>query len=98
MARYKSYDLKQAKLIPVSYADQVLPGTFEYALDNLVEHHLDMSVFDERYCNDDTGREAYDPRVLLKIVIYGYYKGLISSRRIEEACQRNVVFMALSAD
>jgi hypothetical protein len=34
--------------------------------------------------------------VLLKVVLYGYYKGLISSRRLAEACQRNVVFMALS--
>ena len=46
MARYKPYDLKQDKFIPVSYADQVLAGTFEHALNDLVENHLDMSVFD----------------------------------------------------
>jgi hypothetical protein len=32
------------------------------------------------------------------VVLYGYYRGIISSRRIAEACRRNVVFMALSAD
>ena len=32
--------------------------------------------------NDDTGRLAYDPAVLLKIVLYGYYKGIVSSRRL----------------
>src|SRR5258706_11212897 len=57
-----------------------------------------MSVFEARYRNDDGGRPAYDPKVLLKIVLYGYYKGIVSSRRLEEACRRNVVFMALSAD
>jgi hypothetical protein len=41
---------------------------------------------------------AYDPKVLLKVVVYGYYRGFVSSRRIAEACCRNVMFMALSAD
>jgi transposase len=98
MARYKAYDLNQAKMIPLTYADQVVEGSFEYALNEIVEEHLDMSVFDKRYRNDETGRPAYDPRVLLKVVLYGYYKGLISSRMLAEACRRNVVFMALSAD
>ncbi len=75
-----------------------LPGSFEYALNEIVEEHLDLSMFERRYRNDDTGRLAYDPKVLLKIVLYGYYKGLVSSRKVEEACRRNVVFMALSAD
>ena len=98
MARYKPYNLKQDKFIPIAYADQILPGSFEHTLNELVEHQLDLSVFEKRYRNDETGRLAYDPAVLLKIVLYGYYKGIISSRRLEEACRRNVVFMALSAD
>jgi len=71
MARYKPYDLKQDKLIPLSYADQVLPGSFEFTLNELVEHHLDLTAFEARYRNDETGRLAYDPAVLLKIVLYG---------------------------
>ncbi len=98
MARYKPYELKQDKMIPLWYADQVLPGSFEYALNEIVEEHLDLSVFEKRYRNDRTGRLAYDPKVLLKIVLYGYSKGIVSSRKLEEACRRNVVFMALSAD
>ena len=98
MARYKHYDLNQSKMIPLSYADQIVEGSFEYALNEIVEEHLDLSVFEHRYHNDETGRSAYDPRVLLKVVLYGYYRGVISSRRLAEACRRNVVFMALSAD
>ncbi len=98
MARYKAYNLKQDKMIPLSYADQIVPGSFEHALNEIVEEHLDLTVFEARYRNDQTGRLAYDPKVLLKIVLYGYYKGMVSSRRLEEACRRNVVFMALSAD
>jgi len=98
MARYQPYDLNQDKLIPVRYRDQILPGSFEYALNEIVEEHIDLAPFAARYANDDTGRLAYDPAVLLKIVLYGYYKGIVSSRRLAEACERNVQFMALSAD
>ena len=98
MPKYKPYDLNQTKMIPLSYADQVVEGSFEYALNEIVEEHLDLSVFEHRYHNDATGRSAYDPKVLLKVVLYGYYRGFVSSRRIAEACRRNVVFMALSAD
>lgn len=98
MARYKPTSYDQDKFIPVSFRDQILPGTFEYTLCEVIDHHVDLSVFDARYANDDTGRWAYNPAVLLKIVLYGYYKGIISSRKLEEACGRNVTFMALSAD
>ena len=98
MARFKAYDLNQAKMIPISYSDQIVEGSFEHALNEIVEEHLDLSVFEQRYTNDATGRLAYDPKVLLKIVLYGYYKGVISSRALAEGCRRNVVFMALSAD
>src|SRR6187401_21548 len=85
-------------MIPISYSDQVVDGSFEHALNEIVEDHLDLSAFERRYANDATGRLAYDPKVLLKIVLYGYYKGIISSRALAEACRRNVIFMALSAD
>lgn len=98
MAKYKPYDLNQAKMIPLCYADQIVEGSFEYALNEIVEEHLDLAPFDKRYCNDETGRPAYDPRILLKVVLYGYYKGIISSRMLAEACTRNIIFMALSAD
>ena len=40
-------------------------GSFEYALNEIVEEHLDLSVFEWRYRNDETGRLAYDPKMLL---------------------------------
>jgi transposase len=98
MARYKPYDVHQDKFIPVSFRDQILPGSFEYSLNEIVDEHIDLAPFAARYTNDETGRLAYDPAVLLKIVLYGYYKGIVSSRRLAEACERHVVFMALSAD
>ena len=98
MARYKAVDSHLSKLLPVKFSEQIVPGSFEYALNWLVDHEIDLSVFDGRYCNDDAGAAAYHPGVLLKIVLLGYARGLTSSRSIERACRENVVFMALSGD
>jgi len=98
LARYKPYSYAQGKFISVFFAKQILPGTFEYTLNHLIDNELDISIFDIRYRNDDTGATAYDPRILLKIVLYAYSRGIVSSRKIAQACSENVVFMALSAD
>ena len=98
MARYKEYDYRQGKFIPISFDKQILPGTFEYTLNYLIDNELDLSVFDARYRNDDTGAPAYDPAILLKIILYAYSRGITSSRTIEQCCKENIVFMALSCD
>lgn len=98
MARYKHYDYGQTKLLPISYARQILPGSFEYTLSYLIDNKIDLSVFDDRYQNDETGAPAYDPALLLKIVLFAYSKGITTSRQIAALCREHVVFMALSAD
>ncbi len=98
MAKYKRYDYSQSVLIPVSLQEQLVPGTLEFAIDALVERRMDMSVFDANYQNDETGRSAYDPKVLLKVVLLAYSRGLTSSRQIERACCENVLFMAMSCN
>lgn len=98
MGRYKDYNYDQMKMIPVSFDRQILPGSFEYSLAYLIDHELDLTAFDRQYRNDDQGRPAYDPRLLLKIVILAYSKGITSSRHIEGLCRENITFMALSAD
>ena len=96
MAKYKHYDYSQNSLIPVNLEEQLIPGTLEFAIHHLVESRMDTSIFDDRYKNDEVGRCAYDPKVLLKVVLFGYSRGLITSRKIERACKENVTFMALS--
>lgn len=96
MARFKAYDYNQLMMVPVSLEQQLVPGTLEYAIHRLVQERLDTSEFDAEYRNDETGRTAYDPKVLLKIVLLGYARGMMSSRKIERACQENILFMALA--
>ena len=55
-------------------------------------------TFDDWYHNDKSGAAAYSPSVMLKIILYSYSRGLISSRRIAQACEENIVLMSLSGD
>jgi transposase len=98
MAKYKKYSYDQARFIPIHFDKQILPGTFEYSLSYLIDNEIDLSLFDSRYNNDETGAPAYDPAILLKIVLYAYSRGIVSSRKIARCCQENIIFMALSAD
>jgi transposase len=98
VARYKSYSYAQGKFIPVYFEKQIIPGTFEYSLNHLVDHELDLSIFDNRYRNEETGATAYDPKILLKIILFAYSRGITTSRRIAQACEENIIFMALSCD
>jgi transposase/IS5 family transposase len=96
MGKYKHYDYSQNVMIPVSLDEQLIPGTLEFAIHALAENRMDMSIFEGRYNNDETGRWAYDPKILLKVVLLAYSRGLMTSRKIEGACRENVTFMALS--
>lgn len=98
MPKFIDYNYDQMKMLAVSYAKQILPGTFESSLMYLIDEKLDLTVFHTRYNNDDTGRPAYDPAILLKIVLLAYSRGITSSRQIERLCRENVLFMAISAD
>ena len=86
-----------AKLLPVVFEDQVLPGSFAHALVYLLDR-IDLSAFEARYRNEDGGASAYHPRVVLKIVLLAYSRGVVHSRRIEALCRRDVQFMAASGD
>jgi transposase len=98
MAKFIPYDYNQNAMVVVNFQDQIQPGTFEHALHYLIEHKLDLSVFDPEYRNDDNGRPAYDPAILLKIILFAYSKGITSSREIEWCCKSNITFKALSCD
>ena len=96
MAKYKPSNEDQMVMLPISLQDQLVPGTLEHTIHQLVEENIDLSVFDERYNNDETGAAAIHPKILLKVILLAYAKGMISSRQIERACHENILFIALS--
>ncbi len=98
MPKFIPYDPNQSKMVVINYSDQLQAGTFEFAINHIIDHKLDLTVFHPRYQNDDGGRPAYDPAILLKIILFAYSKGITSSREIQWCCETNIIFKALSCD
>ncbi len=96
MAKFKPLNEDQLVMLPISLQDQLVPGTLEHTISQLVDKHIDLSVFNERYNNDETGATAIHPKILLKVILLAYARGMISSRLIERACHENIIFIALS--
>ena len=58
MARYKPQD-RNSLLLPVVLSEQIVPGSFAFALNYLVDHELDLSALDAQFKNDEVGASAY---------------------------------------
>jgi transposase len=97
MARFKHTDNSQGMFLTVNLSEQLLPGTFEWTLDYLI-NRMDLSLFEQNYNNDEMGAAAYPPKVLLKIIMYCYSIGILSSRPMEKACKTNIIVKALAED
>lgn len=98
MPKFIPYNLNQDAMVVINFADQLQSGTFEHALAYLIDERLDLSCFSEGLTNDEGGRSAYDPAIMLKIILFAYSKGITSSREIAWCCQTNIIFKALSCD
>lgn len=98
MPKFIPYDPNQSVMVVINYSDQLQPGTFEFAINHIIDNKLDLTIFHPRYQNDGGGRPAYDPAILLKIILFAYSKGITSSREIQWCCESNIIFKALSCD
>jgi transposase len=100
MAKYRTTDAAagQGLFLSVNLREQLLPDSFEYMLNEIIGSKIDLSVFDKKYKNDLSGASAVPPSVLLKLIIYGYHNGCISSRKIYELNNKNIIAKALTGD
>ena len=97
-----AYDYKvplrdQLFLLPPSIADWLPEKHLVWFVLDVVAV-VDLSAFHARHPNDGAGRAAYDPEMMLALLLYGYCRGLRSSRRIEAACRADLAFRAICAD
>jgi len=98
MARYKETEKGQGLFLTVNLSEQLVPGTYEHTLNYVIDNKLDLSIFDRKYHNDYTGAPAIEPRILLKIILYCYSIGVISSRKIARLCKTHMIVKALAED
>ena len=91
---FKDYSPKQILLLPPSLEEMIDP-THPVRVVNQVIDSLDIDVLIKKYKGG--GSSSYHPRLLLKVLVYGYLTNQYSSRKIEQATKQNVHFMWLSA-
>ena len=87
----QSDDHMQSICLPNSLEANLMPGSLTFALDTMVDASMTMSIFDRRFHNG--GRAS---KVLVKVILLAYCRGITSSRQIEAACRDNIAFMALA--
>lgn len=96
MAKYKHNNRNQIEMRMIDFTEQLVEGTLEHTIDYLLEKRIDLGDFDEMFHNNTNGAPAYNPKILLKVILYAYANGILGSRKIEKACEQNIIFMTLS--
>lgn len=96
MANFKEDNIRQQTLLNVDFLEVLGTDTFEYSLYQLLEREELLSAFIAQYRNHHSGRKAYHPAMLLRVIFFAYYRGITSSRVIESLCKTDLKFMALS--
>lgn len=94
---FRFYDPDQQFLMPPSIADWVGEDHLARFVSELVDEVLDLGPFLAAH-TETRGFPPYDPRLMLKILIYGYTTGVRSSRKIERHCHDDVAFRFLAAN
>jgi transposase len=90
-------DRDQAFLLPPDLRDWVEPGHLAWFVVDAVGE-LDLAAFCARYRRDGWGRPAYDPAVMVALLVYGYAVGVRSARAIERRCVEDVAFRVVAGN
>ena len=91
---YRSPLRDQDFLMPVNMADWLEEGHLAYFLIEVVGR-LDLATLHARHPNDGVGRPAYDPAMMLTLLVYAYCGGVRSSRRIEASCRTDAAYRVI---
>ena len=93
---YKTYLPEQDLLLPPSLRDWLPENHLVYCVSDVVDQ-LDLSAIESVYEEEDRGQPPYHPRMMTKILVYGYCVGVFSSRRIQKGLEEDVAFRVLAA-
>src|SRR6201998_1292981 len=93
---YKTYLPDQDLLLPPSLRDWLPENHLAYCVSDVVDQ-LDLSAIEAVYEEEDRGQPPYHPRMMTKILLYGYCVGVFSARRIQKRLVEDVAFRVLAA-
>jgi transposase len=93
---YRTYLPEQELLLPPSLREWLPEQHLVYFVSDVVDQ-LDLSAMYAVYEKEKRGQPPYDPRLMTKLLVYGYCTGVFSSRRIEKRLQEDIPFKVLAA-
>src|SRR3954447_26088244 len=94
--RFVSCDREQSFLLPPDVREWLPEGHLAWFVIDAVEE-IDLDAFYVAYRQDGRSRPAYDPAMMVALLLYAYSRGIRSSRVIERACEEDVAFRVLAA-
>src|ERR1019366_3293289 len=80
---YRTYLPEQELLLPPSLREWLPEHHLVYFVSDVVDQ-LDLSAIHAVYEKEKRGQPPYDPRLMTKLLVYGYCTGVFSSRRIQK--------------
>jgi transposase len=90
---FKDYNFNQNLLLPPRLEELIAPNHSVRVVNQVVDN-LNLDPILAKY--EGGGCPAYHPRLMLKVLVYGYLTNQYSSRKIEQSLQQNIHFMWLS--
>src|SRR5208282_1565655 len=93
---YRTYLPEQDMLLPASLRQWLPDSHLVYFVSDVVDQ-LDLSAIHAVYEKEKRGQPPYDPRLMTKLLVYGYCTGVFSSRRIHKRLREDIPFKVLAA-
>ena len=93
---YRAYQPEQSLLLPPDLRDWVPAEHLVWFVSDLVDE-LDLTAIEAYYEGETRGQPPYHPRLMVKLLVYGYCQGVRSSRKIAQRLDEDVAFRALAA-
>ena len=94
---YRPYDPDQQLLLPAALREWLPDDHLAYFISDVVDQ-LELSEITARYERESRGGPPYHPRMMVKVLLYGYCVGVASSRRIAQRLHEDIAFRVLAAN
>lgn len=97
MKRFREYVPEQQLLMPPSLQEWLPEGPLVYFVSDVVEE-MELTEIYKDYEADSGGQPAYDPSMMVKLLLYAYCVGVPSSRKIEKKTYEDIGFKVFEAN